>query len=235
MLLDADLHRGIAALLLDAEPGEGLRIALETPERIDALLAERVAHPVSDRLHVLSTIEPPTRDIHYAPDAADSLLAALCRRYNCVVADVPWLAEPFCRDLHRNSYYHVLVLTPTLPSIRDALRMLNQTGRESPKQFTVTVLNRAGMPGGLKRAQVQEALRVPIDIAIPDLPRQVTSAVTLGEPAAMRSSTFRSAIVELAKQVGPLRLVDTPATAASARTGRGGLLGSLWSRKAAAK
>ncbi len=119
MLLDADLHRGTAALLLDAEPGEGLRIALEAPERIDALLAERVAHPVADRLHVLSTLEPPTRDIEYVPGAADNLLAALCRRYNCVVADVPWVAAPFCRDLYASSHHRVLVLTPTLPAIRD--------------------------------------------------------------------------------------------------------------------
>jgi pilus assembly protein CpaE len=230
MLLDADLHRGIAALLLDAEPGEGLRLALETPERIDALLAERVAHPVADRLHVLSTVEPPARDIRYAPGACDSLLAALCRRYNCIVADVPWLAEPFCRELYRNSHYHVLVLTPTLPAIRDALRMLAQDGRDSAKQFTVVVLNRTGMPGALKRAQVQEALRVAIDIAIPDLPRQVSTAVTLGEPAAMRSSAFRAGIVELARQIGPLRLPDAQATT----TRRSGLLAALLPRRRAA-
>lgn len=233
MLLDADLHRGTAALLLDAEPGEGLRIALEAPERIDALLAERVAHPVADRLHVLSTLEPPTRDIEYVPGAADNLLAALCRRYNCVVADVPWVAAPFCRDLYASSHHRVLVLTPTLPAIRDTVRMLTQHGRDTSKQFTVVVLNRAGMPGGLKRAQVQEALRVPIDIAIPDLPRQVSSAVTLGEPAAMRSGAFRSGIVELARQVGPLRLNDTPATAAAGRTGKTSLFAALWPRKAA--
>jgi pilus assembly protein CpaE len=113
-----------------------------------------------------------------------------------------------------------VVLTPTLPAIRDTLRMLAQHGRETAKQFTVVVLNRAGMPGGLKRAQVQEALRVPIDLAIPDLPRQVTAAVTLGEPAAMRAGAFRNCIVELARQVGPLRLADTPATAAKGGSGR---------------
>jgi pilus assembly protein CpaE len=220
MLLDADLHRGTAALLLDIEPGEGLRIALETPERIDALLAERAAHPVADRLHVLSTLEPLSREIRYAPGAADNLLAAVCRRYNCVIADVPWLPDAFCRDLDSSAHHHVVVLTPTLPAIRDTLRMLAQHGRETAKQFTVVVLNRAGMPGGLKRAQVQEALRVPIDLAIPDLPRQVTAAVTLGEPAAMRAGAFRNCIVELARQVGPLRLADTPATAAKGGSGR---------------
>jgi pilus assembly protein CpaE len=227
MLLDADLHRGTAAMLLDIEPGEGLRTALEAPERIDALLAERVAHPVADRLHVLSTIEPLAREIEYASGAADSLLAALCRRYNCIVADVPWLAQPFCRDLRLASNHHVLVLTPTLPAIRDTLRMLTEHGRESAKQFTVIVLNRLGMPGGLKRTQVQAALRVPIDIAIPDLPRQVSSAVTLGEPAAMRAGAFRNAIVELARQVGPLRMVDVPATVAAKRQGGARLFAGL--------
>jgi pilus assembly protein CpaE len=219
MLLDADLHRGTAAMLLDIDPGEGLRIALETPERIDALLAERVAHPVADRLHVLSTIEPMTREIDYAPGAADSLLAALCRRYNCVIADVPWLADPFCRDLRLGSNHRILVLTPTLPAIRDTLRMLAEHGRDTSKQFTVIVLNRVGMPGALKRAQVQTALRVPVDIVVPDLPRQVSAAVTLGEPAAMRIGAFRTAIVELARQVGPLRLADAPAAVAAKRRG----------------
>jgi len=231
MLLDADLHRGTAALLLDVEPGEGLRIALETPERIDALLAERAARLVADRLHVLSTLEPLNRETQYAAGAADDLLGALCRRYNCVIADVPWLPEPFCRDLQAISQHRVLVMTPTLPAIRDTLRLLGQHGRESAKQFTVVVLNRTGMPGGLKRAQVQEALRVPIDIAIPDLPRQVAAAVTLGEPAAMRSSTFRAAIIELATQVGPLRAFDTPATPTTARSGPLRFLAALRSGK----
>jgi hypothetical protein len=58
--------------------------------------------------------------------------------------------------------------------------------------------------------------------------------VTLGEPAAMRCTTFRNGIIELARQVGPIRLSDAPATAA-ARAGRKSLLGALWRGKAAAK
>ena len=78
----------------------------------------------------------------------------------------------------------------------------------------MVLLNRAGMPGGLKAAQVQQALRFPVDVTIPDLPRHVTTAVTMGEPVAMRVGAFRHGIVELARQVGPLRLADTPVAAA---------------------
>jgi hypothetical protein len=109
--------------------------------------------------------------------------------------------------------------------------MLDVHGRESAKQFTVILLNRAGLPGGLKAAQVQQALRFPVDVTIPDLPRQVTAAVTLGEPAAMRVGAFRTGIVELARQVGPLRVTDTPVAAAGKSGGLARLRGVLGRRK----
>ena len=42
-LLDLHLQGGAAALMLSARPGPGLRIALEDPERADALFLERTA------------------------------------------------------------------------------------------------------------------------------------------------------------------------------------------------
>jgi pilus assembly protein CpaE len=51
VLLDADLHRGTAAMLLGAKIGPGLRTVLEAPDRIDELFVERAAQPVSNRLH----------------------------------------------------------------------------------------------------------------------------------------------------------------------------------------
>ncbi len=41
VLLDPDLHFGTASFLLNVPPGKGLSAALQTPERIDSLLAER--------------------------------------------------------------------------------------------------------------------------------------------------------------------------------------------------
>jgi pilus assembly protein CpaE len=227
MLLDADLYHGTAALLLDIDPGEGLRIAIETPSRIDTLLAERAAQPVADRLHVLSTLEPLSREIQYAPGAAEHLLEALFRRYNTVVGDVPSLPEPFCRDLHRLTQQRIVVLTPVLPAIRDTVRLLSAPAQNAPRVSTTVVLNRAGMPGGLKRAQVQDALRVPLDLVIPDLPRQVAAAVTLGEPAAMRAGPFRNAIAELARQAGALRLTDAAQAEPPARASATRLLSAL--------
>ena len=57
VLVDPDIHLGAAAFLLNVQPGLGLRMALELPERIDALLAERAALPAADRLHILASEE----------------------------------------------------------------------------------------------------------------------------------------------------------------------------------
>ena len=52
----------------------------------------------------------------------------------------------------------------------------------------------------------------------PNLPRQVSGAATLGEPAVGRHGGFRAAIAELARQAAPVRLADTaPAPAGPGR------------------
>ncbi len=70
------------------------------------------------------------------------------------------------------------------------------------------MLNRTGVPGGLSRKQVEEALKMKVDVAIPDLPRQVGNAATLGEPVMVSSSGFRHGIVDIVRQVASIRLLD---------------------------
>ena len=50
VFVESDIHMGSGALLLGAKTGPGLRMALETPDRIDPLFVERAAQPVAERL-----------------------------------------------------------------------------------------------------------------------------------------------------------------------------------------
>ncbi|MBW4022431.1 MAG: histidine kinase [Proteobacteria bacterium] len=199
VLLDGDLHLGTAAFMLNTQPGPGLRAAIEAPERIDSLLAERAATPVADRLHVLSGQEKLTQEILYTRGAAAQLLEALSRRYNFIIGDLRWQPTPFCRELLAGAQHRVLVMAPTLASVRDGLRMIAGGGGQ---QRATIVLNRAGLQGGLKRAQVEDALKAKVDVVIPDLPRQIGNAVTMGDLGAAQTGAFRHAIQDLARQVG---------------------------------
>jgi pilus assembly protein CpaE len=124
-------------------------------------------------------------------------------------------------------------MQPTLSAVRDTLRLLALPAGRSQTQRPIVVLNRNGLPGGLTRRQVEDALKVKVDVVIPDLPRQVGNAATLGEPAITSSSSFRAGIVELARQVAFIGLLDSGSVAASgtqAPKGRG-LLSLLRGRK----
>lgn len=209
VLLDPDLYLGTASFLLNVEPSPGLRTALQAPDRIDALLAERAAQPVSDRLHVLAGQETLDTAPEHAPEAAEKLMEALCRRYNVIVADVPFRPVPLNRDLLRLSHRRVLVMEPTLASVRDALRLLALKPGASQTQRALLVLNRLGLPGGLSHRQVEDALRLKVDLQIADMPKQLGQAATLGTPAVGTRGAFRDAIVELSRQVASSCLVDS--------------------------
>ncbi len=223
VLMDADLFRGTAAMQIGAKTGAGLRTALEAPDRIDDLFVERTAQPVSKRLHMLAAEENLTETITHAPDAAERLLEALRRRFNFVVIDVPHSALPLHRDLLLMAHQRVVVMDPTLASVRDALRLMAlPNGRLQPSR-AVLVLNRENLRGGLNRRQLEEGLKMRPDVVIPDLPKLVGHAESMGEPAMAVRGKFRAGILHIAREVAFVRLLDsvTPdSTSPAASTGR---------------
>lgn len=207
VVFDPDLHLGAASMLLNIKPGPGLLMALQTPDRIDALLAERAAQPVIERLHVLAGDEPLTTRLTYAPGAAASLVAALRRRYNLIVADVPFRV-PLYDDLLELAHQRVLVMLPHLTSVRATLRFMSTLPKGDQARRPIIVLNRLGSPGSLTRRQIEDALAIKVDVVVPDQPRQVQAAATMGELAMTAKSGFRNGILELARHVSYVGLLD---------------------------
>jgi pilus assembly protein CpaE len=220
VLLDPDTHLGATAFLLNIQPGPGLRMALESPDRIDSLLAERAAQPAADRLHVLAAEEKIASHTSHAPGAAPALLTALRNRYNFIIIDVPYGPVPLYRDLLDLVDQRILVMDPSLAAIRDTVRLLGLPKGPGQDQRAVVVLNRTGVPGGLSRKQVEEALKMKVDVAIPDLPRQVGNAATLGEPVLVSSAGFRNGVIDIVRQVASIRLLDGGQDTPSPMTGQ---------------
>jgi pilus assembly protein CpaE len=212
VLVDPDLYRGNAAFLLNLHAGEGLAAALESPLRIDTLLAERAAQPAAERLHVLAGESPVGVLPAYASGAAETLIEALRKRYNFIVLDVPFAPVPLYHDLLNQAHQKVLVMEPSLVSLRDVLRLnaVATTQGHAP----LIVLNRLGIAGGLTRRQVEDGLKRKVDLVLPDLPRQLRSAANLGEPAIVTTAPYRKAITELGRAVAGAGLLDSLAASA---------------------
>ncbi|WP_158927220.1 histidine kinase [Acidisphaera sp. S103] len=213
VLVDPDLYRGNAAFLLNLPPGDGLVAALESPLRIDTLLAERAAQPAAERLHVLAGESSVGSLPVYATGAAETLINALRKRYNFIILDVPFAPVPLYRDLLALAHQQVLVMEPSLVSLRDVLRF-NAVSTAQGGTPPLIVLNRLGIPGGLTRRQVEDGLKRKVDLVLPDLPRQLRGAANLGEPAVVAIAPYRKVISELSRAVAGAGLLDSLAASA---------------------
>jgi pilus assembly protein CpaE len=205
LLFDADLHGGTAALMLSAATGSGLRAALENPGRVDVLFAERSSPAISDRLHLLMSEEPLNTLVTASEGAAGHLTSLLCNRFNFVVVDLPRHATSLNHELRDLAHVRVLVMDPTLASLRDALRHLGLPRGPHQASRPIVVLNHVGAPGTLTRKQIVEGLGTDVDVAVPWLPKQMHAAVTLGQPAVRRRGPFQTAIAALANEILPQR------------------------------
>jgi pilus assembly protein CpaE len=224
VFLESDLHMGSGALLLGGKTGPGLRMALETPDRIDPLFVERAAQPVAERLHVLASEEKLHEPMQYAPGAARRLIETLRVRYNFIVLDVPFLPMQCNRELLEFAHHRVIIMDPSLASVRDTLRLLGLPNGPWQPQSPTILLNRQGRPGGLTRKQIEDALKVKIDVVISDIPKQLNESASFGEPAVANRGPFRQAIVDLSREVGFVSGRDDAAVAAApSRAGFGGL------------
>jgi pilus assembly protein CpaE len=117
-------------------------------------------------------------------------------------------------------HQRVLVMDPTLAAVRDALRLLALPNGPLHVHRGLVVLNHLGRPGELTRSRVEEALKMKVDVVIPDLPKLLNNAASMGEPAATRGA-FHSGMLALVGQVAAAQPADGAIDGTStARPGR---------------
>jgi len=197
LLLDGQLSTGTMSLHLDIQSTNGLSMALETPERVDQLLIERSMQEAGDRLHVLAGLEGLDREVNFTSDGAANFLQALRGRYNYVVADAGARLEPFARELLFNAQQRIIVMDPSMISIRNLSRFMTLQGGSSQSSRVLLVLNKAGTPGGLSQSYMEQTMGLRFDAVLPDLPRIVPRASQLGNQAAALRGPFRTGIAAL--------------------------------------
>jgi pilus assembly protein CpaE len=199
-LLDLHLQHGTTALMLGVKPAGGLRIALEQPERADALFLDRVGVEINERLRLIAAEESLDRAPAPTPDGIRRVLDLLRQRFNYIVMDLPPPATPAMLQAYRSARHLLVVMTPDLASIRDADRLRQLAAGFGNQQVSVT-LNRIGMPGGLNLPMIELGLGGKPAIQIPDFSKQLGRAANLGKPALGECPAFRKAMALLALEV----------------------------------
>lgn len=205
-LVDLNLQTGAAAMLLGVKPSAGLRVALEQPDRVDALFLDRSAVAVSDRLRLIAAEEPFEEAPRPTATGVARLMSLLRKRFNWIVVDMPTTADPALLAVYPMAQTRLLVLTPDIVAVRDTARLRAMLTALAGNDRALTVLNRFGIRGGLPLEMVEKGLGGRIDIRLPETDKAVLAALNLGVPACARSKSFRQAMLALTREVSGARV-----------------------------
>ncbi|BBK31532.1 pilus assembly protein CpaE [Stella humosa] len=205
-LIDMHLQSGAAAIMMGLKASAGLRIALEEPDRVDALFIDRTSVPVSDRLRLIAAEEPFESTPRPTTEGVTRLMAELRRRSNYVVVDMPTPADPAIRAIYGLAHTRLVVMNPEIVSIRDAGRLRVMLAAMPDTNPPLLVLNRAGSRHAIPTNLVNNALPAKVDFEIPDIPNDMIVAANLGIPAVKRSRAFRASMLGLAGEISGVRV-----------------------------
>ena len=210
-LVDLDLHFGTAALNFDVDPGNGLRSALEDPDRIDSLLVASALVKCGDSLYVLGGEEAIDEGFQVEPEAVGRLMEELRQVVDIVVIDMPrhQIANnvPFLKHVSA-----IAVVTDlSLAGLRDALRIRKGLNDALVEPNLVMVASRVGhaKAAEIAQAEFEKGMDAKIDFAVQETP-QLAKAALDGKPSALGSqrTPAAQAMRALAKRLGNLEETD---------------------------
>lgn len=197
-LVDLDLQNGDAALQLDTQSNHALREALDHPERVDKLFLERGVKHVTDRLHLLASLEPLTSPADFSEEAFLWLLDKLLPRYRLTLVKTPPCVAVRMTWALKLPSTCLLIANPTLAGARDLARWSEILGPDTPERNTVQILSRPWPHGGLSQSDFAHASGRPPDVIIP-YDREIASAGPLGIKAMQKCSAFQRSLAGIVR------------------------------------
>lgn len=216
-VVDLDLQFGDVAGALQLDPDHTLA---DVRGAIDPTAIKVFLTPHPSGLFALCAPEDPAGAEETSPDQVGQLLQVLATEMSHVVVDTSAGIDEATLAAIEASTDLVLVGAMDVPSVRGLrkeLAALDRLGMTSQRRHLV--LNRADTKVGLTAADVEAALGLPVDVAVPSA-RAVPLSVNTGSPVV--EAEPRSPV---AKALGQLvaRFLDEPGDARAA---------SRWSRRA---
>jgi pilus assembly protein CpaE len=202
-LIAADLQRGAStAMLLGAKPGNGLKAAFETPDRIDSLFVERAATNVAGRLSIFASETPFDKTTELAEGGPQKLINALRLKYNFILLDISPSALHAHPELLQIAHHRIVIFDQTMSGLRDGLRIAAiERGPFQPQRATI-ILNKYDQRLHLSANRIEAETNATIDVTIPDMGYQFTQASNMGEPLIDKFKPFKQSIISIAHEVG---------------------------------
>ena len=205
LLLDLDLQFGDAAIVLGIEPEKTIYDLVVAPGELDL---EKLAGYTTKHPSGLDILPAPLRpeDAELVTEGKITRLLEVAREwYEVIIVDTsPFFHGPMLATLDRTDELVVVcgLDVPTLKNVRLALQTPELLS--FPPSRIRFILNRANSNVGLKKREVEEALKAEISVEVPS-ERTVPLSVNRGNPAVLAEpgADFSRSIMQLTKAVLP--------------------------------
>lgn len=147
VIADLDLPFGTAGLDFNQDPIQGIADALQSPERMDEVLLDRLLSRCSDHLSLFAAPGTLDRPYDIQPEACDTVLDVVRENVPWIAVDVPHLWTAWARQVVLRADRVVLTAAPDLANLRNAKNIVDQLKASRPNDRpTILVLNQTGMP-----------------------------------------------------------------------------------------
>lgn len=154
-IVDLDLAFGTASLDFNFDITNGILEAIDAPERVDALLLDRLIVKLGDKLSLLGGLGGVDRDLPIEANAVETILTAMRTSIPMILVDVPSQWSPWVKFTLLHADQIVLTCEPELASLRNAKALVDMLKASRPNDPPpVLVLNQVGVP---KRPEITNA------------------------------------------------------------------------------
>jgi pilus assembly protein CpaE len=126
VVADLDLAFGTTGLDFNQDPPQGIFEALQSPERFDDLLLDRLLTKCSEHLSIFAAPAVLDRDFDISADACDAVLDVVRQNVPIVAVDLPHVWTPWVKKVLLNADQIVVVAAPDLANLRNTKNLLDQ-------------------------------------------------------------------------------------------------------------
>jgi pilus assembly protein CpaE len=146
-IVDLDLPFGTVGLDFNDEASQGVCDALQSPERLDDVLLDRLLLKRGERLSLFTAPAALERDYDATPEAYESVIDVVRQSTPFVVLDLPHGWQPWLKGSLLSADEIVIVATPDLTSLRNAKNIFELVRSARPNDAPPrVVINQVGVP-----------------------------------------------------------------------------------------
>jgi pilus assembly protein CpaE len=125
VVADLDLAFGTTGLDFNQDPIQGIAEALQSPERLDEMLLDRLLTKCSERLSIFAAPVVLDRDYEISPDACDIVLDIVRQNVPFVAVDLPHSWTVWVKRVLLQADEVVVTAVPDLANLRNAKNLID--------------------------------------------------------------------------------------------------------------